>query len=182
MAVLTAETGRQETRKSFRTAGFRVEFAHDAKPAAARWHDRGSPTPFQDARWLDAWYGAFAGHDHVEPLIAIISDAATSQQVTLVRPVRRMHGGIRIVEFADLALTDYNAPMLGSAAPRDAKAAHLLWRNLLTALRRLPGGADLVRFRKMPVDLDGRPNPLALLDGVRPCALNGNLVTTGNDF
>ena len=182
MAVLTAETGRQETRKSFRTAGFRVEFAHDWKQAAARWHDRGSPTPFQDARWLDAWYGAFAGHDHVEPLIAIISDAATSQQVALLPLVRRMHGGIRIVEFADLALTDYNAPLLGPAAPRDARAAGALWHDLTAALRRLPGGADLIRLRKMPADLDGRPNPLALLDGARTCSLNGNLVTTGNDF
>jgi CelD/BcsL family acetyltransferase involved in cellulose biosynthesis len=46
----------------------------------------------------------------------------------------------------------------------------------------LPGGADLVRLRKMPVDLDGRPNPLALLDGAGRCSLNGNLVTTGDDF
>jgi len=29
---------------------------------------------------------------------------------------------IATVEFADLNLTDYNAPILGSAAPRDAKA------------------------------------------------------------
>ncbi|THD65995.1 MAG: GNAT family N-acetyltransferase [Bradyrhizobium sp.] len=182
MAVLTAETGRRETRKSFRAAGFRVEFVRDWKQAAARWHGQDSPTPFQDARWLDAWYSAFAGLDDVEPLVAVISDPATSEQVALLPLVRRIHAGIRIVEFADLALTDYNAPMLGNAAPRDAKAAHLLWRNLLAALRRLPGGADLIRLRKMPVDLDGRPNPLALLDGVRPCSLNGNLVTTGNDF
>ena len=90
--------------------------------------------------------------------------------------IRRLQNGIRIVEFADLELTDYNAPVLGAAAPRDAKAARALWRDLLTALRRLPGGADLIRLRKMPIDLDGRPNPLALLDGAVPCALNGNLV------
>ena len=46
----------------------------------------------------------------------------------------------------------------------------------------LPGGADLIRLRKMPVDLGGQPNPLALLDGARPCPLNGNVVTTGDDF
>jgi CelD/BcsL family acetyltransferase involved in cellulose biosynthesis len=93
-----------------------------------------------------------------------------------------VQSGIRIVEFADLALTDYNAPMLGSAAPREAKAANTLWRDLLAALRRLPGGADLIRLRKMPADLDGRPNPLALLDSAGPCPLNGNLVTAGDDF
>jgi CelD/BcsL family acetyltransferase involved in cellulose biosynthesis len=46
----------------------------------------------------------------------------------------------------------------------------------------LPGGADLIRLRKMPVELEGRPNPLALLDGAGRCALNGNVVTTGDDF
>ena len=96
--------------------------------------------------------------------------------------IRRQQNGIRIVEFADLDLTDYNAPMLGSAAPRDARAARALWRDLLAALRKLPGGADLIRLRKMPVDLDGRPNPLALLDEAGPCSLNGNVVTTGDDF
>ena len=34
----------------------------------------------------------------------------------------------------------------------------------------------------MPVDLDGTPNPLALLDKAGPCSLNGNLVTTGEDY
>jgi CelD/BcsL family acetyltransferase involved in cellulose biosynthesis len=72
--------------------------------------------------------------------------------------------------------------MLAAAMPRDAMAARLLWRDLLAALKRIPGGADLVRLRKMPVDLDGRPNPLALLDGANPCSLNGNVVTTGDDF
>jgi CelD/BcsL family acetyltransferase involved in cellulose biosynthesis len=46
----------------------------------------------------------------------------------------------------------------------------------------MPGGADLLRLHKMPVDLDGRPNPLALLDRAGPCSLNGNLVATGEDF
>jgi CelD/BcsL family acetyltransferase involved in cellulose biosynthesis len=163
-------------------AGFRVEFTRDWKRAGARWGDPGSATPFQDWQWLEAWYGAFAAIDSVEPLIAIISNAATSEQAVLLPLIRRMHNGIRIVEPADLDLTDYNAPMLGPAAPRDAKAARAMWRDLRDALRRLPGGADLIRLRKMPVELDGRPNPLALLDGAGPCALNGNVAITGDDF
>ena len=46
----------------------------------------------------------------------------------------------------------------------------------------MSGGADLIRLRKMPVDLDGRPNPLALLKGAGTCSLNGNVVTTGEDY
>jgi CelD/BcsL family acetyltransferase involved in cellulose biosynthesis len=182
MAVLEAQAGRLDARGISRVEGFRVEILHDWKQAAARWNDFGPSTPFQDRCWLDAWYGAFAGLPHVEPLIAIISNAATSEQVALLPLVRRLQRGVRIVEFADLDLTDYNAPLMTAAAPRDAEAARGLWRDLKAALRRSPGGVDLVRLRKMPVDLKGRLNSLALLDGARPCPLNGNVVTTGDDF
>jgi CelD/BcsL family acetyltransferase involved in cellulose biosynthesis len=164
------------------TSGFRVEFTRDWKRAKARWGDLGNATPFQNWQWLEAWYGAFADVDNVEPLIAIISNTATSEQAVLLPLIRRIHNGIRIVEPADLDLTDYNAPVLGTAAPRDAKAARAMWKDLRDALRRLPGGADLIRLRKMPVELDGRPNPLALLDGAGRCSLNGNIVVTGDDF
>jgi CelD/BcsL family acetyltransferase involved in cellulose biosynthesis len=182
MKVLAAETGHLDAREISRAARFRVEFVSDWKQAAVRWDGIISSTPFQNSHWLDAWYGAFARADHVEPLIAIISDAATGEQVALLPLIRRLQKGIRIVEFADLDLTDYNAPVLGAAAPRDAKAARAMWRDLLAALRHLPGGADLIRLRKMPTNLDGRPNPLALLDGASACSLNGNIVTTGDDF
>ena len=182
MVVLVAQAGRLGARKISRALGFRVAFVRDWKQAAARWNDSNLSTPFQDTRWLDAWYAAFANVDHVEPLIAVVSDAATSEQVALLPLVRRVRKGVRIVEFADLNLTDYNAPLLSAAAPRDARAARLLWRDIVAALKRSPGGADLVRLRKMPLDLDGRPNPFALLDAAMPCPLNGNVVITGDDF
>jgi CelD/BcsL family acetyltransferase involved in cellulose biosynthesis len=182
MTALAAEAARADARAGFRASGFRVEFTRDWKQAKARWGDAADATPFQNWQWLEAWYGAFAGVDNVEPLIAIVSDAATGEHALLLPLIRRTHNGIRIVEPADLDLTDYNTPLLGPAAPRDAKAARAMWKDLRKALRRLPGGADLVRVRKMPVETDGRPNPLALLNGAGPCALNGNVVTTGDDF
>ena len=182
MTVLAAEAERPGTRGMSRAAGFRVEFARDWKQAAARWDDFSPSTLFQNRQWLDAWYGAFAGADHAEPLIAIICDAASGDPVALFPLIRRLQRGTRIVEFADLGLTDYNAPLLAAALPRDARTARALWRDLLAALQRLPGGADLIRLRKMPADLDGRRNPLALLDGAGPASLNGNVVVTGDDF
>jgi CelD/BcsL family acetyltransferase involved in cellulose biosynthesis len=184
MTALAAETRHRSARGIQRAAGFRVEFFRDWKQAVTRWDHVSPPTPFQDPRWLDAWYAAFANvhqADHVEPIVAIISDAA-GVPAALLPLIRRSQGGIRIVEFADLALTDYNAPLLGAAAPRDAVTARVMGADLLAALRRMPGGADFLRLLKMPVDLDGRPNPLALLDGAGPCSLNGNLVATGEDF
>jgi CelD/BcsL family acetyltransferase involved in cellulose biosynthesis len=182
MTILMADAERLDARDISRAAGFRVEFVRDWKQAAAGWINTASSTPFQDARWLGAWYAAFGNVPQVEPLIAVVADTVTSKQVALLPLVRRVHKGIRIVEFADLDLTDYNAPLLTAAAPRDAETARALWRDLSAALRRLPDGVDLVRLRKMPVDLGSQPNPLALLDGARPCPLNGNVVTIGEDF
>ncbi|MDE2473331.1 MAG: GNAT family N-acetyltransferase [Bradyrhizobium sp.] len=182
MTVLTAETRRPEARELSRVAAFRVEFARDWEWANARSDDVRALTPFQDRRWLNAWYRAFAGFPDVEPLIAIVSDTATSQQVALFPLVRRVRRGIRIVEFADHNLTDYNAPLLHPAALRDAASIRRMWRDLLTALKRLPGGSDLVRLRKMPFELDGRSNPLTLLPGASASFLNSNVVTTGDDF
>jgi len=182
MTVLTTNVGKLDARATARASGFSVELLRDWKAAAARWNDISPPTPFQHPQWVAAWYDAFSAADGIEPLIAIVTDASTGEQAALLPLIRRRQSNITIVEFADLDLTDYNGPLLGPAAPRDAKAARALWRDLKTALRRLPGGADLIRLRKIVVDIDGRPNPLALLDEAGPCSLNGNIVTTGEDY
>jgi CelD/BcsL family acetyltransferase involved in cellulose biosynthesis len=182
MTVLATHAVKLNARTRARTAGFRVELVHDWKHAAARWRDINPSTPFQHPQWCEAWYGAFAGADGVEPLIAVVTDAASGEQAALLPLIRRRQKGMRIIEFADLDLTDYNAPILGSAAPRDARAARALWRDLRAALRKMPGGADLIRLRKVPIDLNSRPNPLALLGDAGLCAANGNVVTTGDDY
>jgi len=151
----------------------------DWKQAASRWNGGGHGTIFQHFHWLDGWYRAF---DTAVPLIAIISDAATDRQVALVPLIRHVKDGIRIVEFADLGVTDYNAPILGFAAPCDEIEARALCRALLTALRSLPDGGDLLRLRKMPANIGGTPNPLASLGRIGSCSLNGNLVVVGDDF
>jgi CelD/BcsL family acetyltransferase involved in cellulose biosynthesis len=173
------EVGRPKAEAVSDAAEFRVEFVRDWKQAAARWNGAGHGTAFQHLDWLAAWYGAF---DEASPLIAIISDAATNRHVALVPLIYRVRSGVRIVEFADLHLTDYNAPILGFAGPRDAMDARTLCRALLTALRRLPDGVDLVRLRKMPAHIEGRPNPLVSLGRTGSSSLNGNLIVIGDDF
>jgi len=179
MSVLTAAAGHLDASATTRAARYRVELFDDWKQAAARWNEARATTPFQDFRWIGAWYGAFTA---VEPVIAVITDARTLEQAALLPLVRHARRGLRIIEFADLDLTDYNAPLLGPAAPRDGLGAQAMWQELLAALKRMQGGADLLRLRKLPGDLDGRPNPLALLEGTGRSAVNGNLVAIGEDF
>jgi CelD/BcsL family acetyltransferase involved in cellulose biosynthesis len=182
MTVLATSAGKVSARARARAAGYRVEILLDWKQAAARWGTFAPATAFQNQQWCEAWYAAFAYTDGVSPVIAFVTDAATGEPAALLPLIRHRQGSIRTIEFADLDLTDYNAPLLGTAAPRDTAAARAFWRDLRAALRKLPGGADLIRFRKVAPDLDGRPNPLALLDGVAVCPVNGNLVTTGDDY
>ena len=129
------KTGRA-ARKA-RAAGFRVELVRDWRQAAACWNDINPSTPFQHPQWCAAWYGAFAGADGVEPLIAVVTDAASGEPAALLPLIRRRQNGMRVVEFADLDLTDYNAPILGrcgaARCPRCAGAvarfAHGLAQN-----------------------------------------------------
>ncbi|WP_315833830.1 GNAT family N-acetyltransferase [Bradyrhizobium prioriisuperbiae] len=139
---------------------------------------QGRALPFQHTGWLEAWYAAFARTSHLEPLIVTIRDRETGELALALPLIVRNERGLRVAEFADLNLTDYNAPVLGPAAPRDPEAAEHLWRALCAAL----DGIDLIRFKKMPVAIGDRPNPLALIAGTHPCQVNGNLVTTGDDF
>src|SRR6202453_2580601 len=177
MAIL--EVGRLGGRALSRASRFRIDFVRDWKQAEACWAGGGHRTAFQHRHWLEAWYGAFA---ESSPLIAIITDTVTDQQVVLLPLIRRVHGGIRIVEFADLGVTDYNAPVLGFAAPHDRIEARALCQALLAGLRNLPDGVDLLRLQKMPANVGGMPNPLASLGRMGSCGLNGNLVVVGDDF
>ena len=94
-----------------------VDFVRDWRQASSRLGAGSHHTIFQHGHWLSAWYDAFRA---VSPLIAVVSDAATGREIAVVPLIRRVQRGIRIVEFADLGLTDYNAPILGCAAPSDA--------------------------------------------------------------
>jgi CelD/BcsL family acetyltransferase involved in cellulose biosynthesis len=177
MAVL--EVGELNRRALSVASAFRVELVRDWAVAASRWRSSVSGTSFQHEQWFAAWYGAF---NSVSPLIAMIYDASTHREIALVPLIRRVQAGVRVVEFADLDLTDYNAPLLGSGAPTDEAGARTLCQALIAALRRLPEGADLLRMQKMPALIGGRPNPFVSLGRLGSCSLNGNLVETGENF
>ncbi|WP_375409517.1 GNAT family N-acetyltransferase [uncultured Methylobacterium sp.] len=163
------------TERSF-TIGIDTEWSS----ARADWNSAlasGAATPFQHGVVMDAWYRAMAARADIRPLIVTIRDRMTGAHALSLALVGTTSGGTRTIGFADLGLIDYNAPILGPAAPRDAASAASLWKALVKALPQ----ADVIDLRKMPVTIAGRPNPLALLDTL-PCALNGNLVRTGDDW
>lgn len=139
-----------------------------------------APTPFQTARWLDGWYAHMANGRDVTPLPVAVREAGTTGALVALLPLvlRRDAGGRRLVEFADRGITDYNAPLLSPQAPADPDGSRALWRAVRAALP----AADLGLFTKMPTEVGGRPNPLALLPGVTPCNVFGNVLTIEGEF
>jgi len=156
------------------TSGIAVDFVRDWRQAESRL-SAGHRTAFQHGYWLGAWYEAFGD---VTPLIAVISDVATGKDIAVVPMISHVRRGIRIVEFADLGVSDINAPIL---AP-DATATDAIGKALVASLRASPDRFDLLRLKKMPAHVGGKPNPLVLLGQVGSCSLNGNLVLTGDDY
>ncbi|WP_262047892.1 GNAT family N-acetyltransferase [Bradyrhizobium sp. Bra78] len=160
------------------TSGIAVDFLRDWRHAALR-PSAGHRTAFQHGHWLGAWYEAF--HD-LAPLIAVVSDVATGKDIAMVPMISHVRRGIRIVEFADLGVSDNNAPILALDAALDAVATDAIGKALIDALRALPDRFDLLRLKKMPAQIGGKPNPLVSLGRVGSCSLNGNLVLTGDDY
>ncbi len=146
---------------------------------AAWWDARAAgaaATPFQAGRWLDAWY-ATIGRAIGEPLLLTVLDRSTGALAAMLPLVRRT-GRIRIVEFADNGVSDYNAPVLGPAAPVDAHGALLFW----SAVRAALPDADLVRFKRMPREIEGRINPLGLLPTAAASSASSNAVTLAGSW
>ncbi|MBR0841974.1 GNAT family N-acetyltransferase [Bradyrhizobium liaoningense] len=159
------------------TSGIAVDFVRDWRQAALRLN-AGHRTAFQHGYWLGAWYEAF---NDVAPLIAVISDAATGKDIAVVPMISHVRRGIRIAEFADLGVSDNNAPILARDAALDT-ATDAIGKALVDALRALPERFDLLRLRKMPAQIGGKPNPLVSLGRIGSSSLNGNLVLTGDDY
>lgn len=132
----------------------------------------GSATAFQTERWVGTWYATQGGRAG-QALPVVIVDLASGELAAALPLVRRTDGWLRIVEFADNGVSDYNAPVLGPAAPTDVAGARAMWEDLRGAL----SAADLVRFTKMPSEIEGRVNPFALLPQAHASSLNSNRVT-----
>lgn len=159
----------------------RVEVSTDLARVADRWRalaGSGKALAFQVEPWIASWYATLGRRPDYLPLAVTIVDATNGRDLMGLPLVRRTAGGMTFIEFADCGLPDYNAPIIGSGAPRDAGGARDVWRALLASLPK----ADVLNFAKMPREVDGVPNPLALAPGVRASRLNGNVLEVRGEW
>ncbi len=143
--------------------------ARTAQLAASALH----ATPFQHRLWFDVWYRTLGSRSDVSPLVVSIERRATGKIVALLPLVVRTSGARRSIEFADLGITDYNAPLLFPDAPATPAESEAMLGALLDALA---GTADILVLNKMPARIGDVPNPLTLARGAVPGLLSGNVV------
>ena len=144
---------------------FRVEIISGWAAFEPRWRrlDLGAPSPFQTPGFLRTWYGAFTRLPQVEPLLVAVSDLASGEDLALLPLIRHRQGWLTAITFADLWVVDSTAPLLAPGCPADAQSAMEMWAEIRQALP----PADLIQFAKMLPEINGKPNPLGLLPGIR---------------
>ena len=143
--------------------GWRVSIARAPEAIGGRWlaiHRTGGHTVFQTREWLNTWYAAAARRDGVEPLV-VLADTEDGACAMVLPLMLTTSGGRRVISFADDGVSDYNAPLLGPAAPRTPASMRRLW----SRIRRVLPPADLIRFDKMPRMAGALPNPMIWLTG-----------------
>ncbi|HMN70527.1 MAG TPA: GNAT family N-acetyltransferase [Rhodoblastus sp.] len=113
-------------------------------------------TPFQTRAWLEPWYAIVAPHFGASPLIVRVRDRLSGAPLMLLPLARRRESGLALVEFADLGVSDYHAPLFAPEMSELRGQAPALWTRIQAALR----PADLFRFEKVPPLVGGLRNPL----------------------
>ena len=144
-----------------------------------QWCEDGAQTgPFQTTPWLTAWYTTLGTTPGVQPLLASIRRRGDERLMMALPLLLHRNGRLRRIEFADLGVTDYAAPLLTPDCPLQPQQI----RAMFAALRRALPRADLFRVHKCAATIGALANPMLQLSGMRPSTLNGNLVTIGEDF
>jgi CelD/BcsL family acetyltransferase involved in cellulose biosynthesis len=68
-------------------------------------------TAFQHPLWLDRIYRALAPQVNAEPVVVTVRWRHNGRLAMLLPLLRRRHGILRVIEFADLQVSDYAAPV-----------------------------------------------------------------------
>jgi CelD/BcsL family acetyltransferase involved in cellulose biosynthesis len=132
---------------------------------------RSAATAFQHPIWLDSLYRKLAPAAAAKPLVIVVRERAT-KALAMVLPLLRMRRGpIRTVEFADLRVSDYLAPVCTAETLSDLLRDETACRQI----RRLVRPFDLLRMPKLP---DGKLPLEQLLATPRRTAIDTNAYST----
>ncbi|WP_407150729.1 GNAT family N-acetyltransferase [Bradyrhizobium sp. ORS 86] len=128
-------------------------------------------TAFQHPIWLSSLYGKLAPAMAAKPLVVVVRRRATGELAAILPLVRLRRGPMRTVEFADLRVSDYLAPVCTVKTFADL----LQDQSACAKLRQLVRPFDLLRMPKL---LDARMPIETLLATPRRVATNTNSYAT----
>ena len=159
-----ATTGMREIKSGDPFDGrFAIEVARDLGSVEQDWarlEADGLLTPFQTLAWLAPFYRELAPRLKAKPLIIVVRDRANGAPLMLLPLCARRIYGVNVVQFADLGVSDYNAPILAKSFDPTPAQWRRLWRRILAAI----GFGGILRFKNMPRLIAGRTNPLTRYD------------------
>jgi CelD/BcsL family acetyltransferase involved in cellulose biosynthesis len=92
------------------------------------------------------WRSGMIGRVGGLPFMIGVWEVRTGTLAALLPLLLRRSSCLRVIEWADYGVSDYNCPSLGASAPRDLDGARAMWRTILDALP----AADIVKFTRMP--------------------------------
>ncbi|MFK4508654.1 GNAT family N-acetyltransferase [Bradyrhizobium daqingense] len=149
-----------------------IEQAFDfASPEYAELFDDSAATAFQHPLWLHSLYTRLAPHAGATPLIVVVRHRKTHALAMVLPLLRIRRGPIRTVEFADLRVSDYLAPVCSP----EVFSQLLDDKSACAALRRLLRPFDLLRMTKLP---NGRLPIETLLAAPRRISMDTNAYAT----
>ncbi|RXG94674.1 GNAT family N-acetyltransferase [Bradyrhizobium zhanjiangense] len=158
--------------RSSSTFDIAIEQAFDfLSPEYADLFDNSAATAFQHPVWLHSLYTRLASHAGATPLIVVVRHR-TTRALAMVLPLLRIRRGpIRTVEFADLRVSDYLAPVCSPTIFSQLLADE----SACAELRGLLHPFDLLRMTKIP---DGRLPIENLLAAPRRVSMDTNAYAT----
>lgn len=161
---MTVEDSRFVDRAPAKPArGDEIVVTSDLDAAIAFIQDLGADqisTAFQSRLWLECWVEKLARPRGITPLFCLVR-SAEGQALLLLPLGLRTSRGLRIIEGADLGVSDYVAPVMASGFMPTPSEWERLWRRIVAGLP----PHDVLRLTKVPLDISGRPNPLASSPG-----------------
>ncbi|MGY8707624.1 GNAT family N-acetyltransferase [Bradyrhizobium sp. 18BD] len=140
-------------------------------PEYAELFEGSAATAFQHPLWLHSLYTGLAPHAGASPLVVVARHRATRGLAMVLPLLRIRRGPIRTVEFADLRVSDYLAPVCSP----EVFAALLRDVDACAEIHDIVRPFDLLRITKLP---DGRLPIENLLAAPRRVAMDSNAYAT----
>lgn len=149
-----------------------IEQAFDfLSPEYVELFDNSAATAFQHPIWLHSLYTRLASHAEATPLVVVVRRRSTGNLAMVLPLLRLRRGPIRTVEFADLRVSDYLAPVCS----RNVFSELIEDESACAEIACLVRPFDLLRMTKLP---DGRLPIENLLAAPRRVAMETNAYAT----